>query len=136
MRLRLRTLLLGLTGLAILAVTLGELVVTLNERSQAAEARLAAETTRLMAAGTPLLLNALIVGDLATAEQTLRELNADVVWARVALYEPDGRRLMLDASPAGLPESDAPRILRFALRGRRILRSRDHLALWYDKRRH
>ena len=116
MRLRLRTLLLGLTGLAILAVTLGELVVTLNERSQAAEARLAAETTRLMAAGTPLLLNALIVGDLATAEQTLRELNADVVWARVALYEPDGRRLMLDASPAGLPESDAPRILRFALR--------------------
>ena len=116
MRLRLRTLLLGLTGLAILAVTLGELVVTLNERSQAAEARLAAETTRLMAAGTPLMLNALIVGDLATAEQTLRELNADVVWARVALYEPDGRRLMLDASPAGLPESDAPRILRFALR--------------------
>jgi glycosyltransferase involved in cell wall biosynthesis len=27
-------------------------------------------------------------------------------------------------------------MLRFALRGRRILRSRDHLALWYDKRRH
>ena len=27
-------------------------------------------------------------------------------------------------------------MLRFALRGRRILHSRDHLALWYDKRRH
>jgi glycosyltransferase involved in cell wall biosynthesis len=27
-------------------------------------------------------------------------------------------------------------MMRFALRGRRILRSRDHLALWYDKRRH
>ena len=27
-------------------------------------------------------------------------------------------------------------MLRFALRGRRILRSRDHLSLWYDKRRH
>lgn len=25
---------------------------------------------------------------------------------------------------------------RFALRGRRLLHSRDHLALWYDKRRH
>lgn len=27
-------------------------------------------------------------------------------------------------------------MLRFALRGPRILRSRDHLAMWYDKRRH
>ena len=27
-------------------------------------------------------------------------------------------------------------MLRFALRGRRILRSREHLAMWYDKRRH
>jgi glycosyltransferase involved in cell wall biosynthesis len=27
-------------------------------------------------------------------------------------------------------------MLRFALRGRHILHSRDHLALWYDKRRH
>jgi glycosyltransferase involved in cell wall biosynthesis len=27
-------------------------------------------------------------------------------------------------------------MLRFALRGRRLLHSREHLALWYDKRRH
>ena len=116
MRLRLRTLLLGLTGLAIFTVTVGELALTLNERSRAAEARLVAETKRLMAAGAPLLLNALIVGDLATAEQTLRELNADPVWGRVLLYEPDGRRPMLDASPARLPKSEAPWIVRRVLR--------------------
>jgi two-component system cell cycle sensor histidine kinase/response regulator CckA len=114
-RLSLRTLLLALTGLAILAVTLGELALTLNERRQAAEARLEAETTRLMAAGAPLLLNALIVGDLATAEQTLRQINADVVWRRVVLYEPDGRRPMLDASPGRLPVSNAPALLRAVL---------------------
>ncbi len=116
MRLRLRTLLLGLTGLAILGVTLGELALTLNERSRAAEARLAEETKRLMAAGAPLLLNALIVGDLATAEQTLRQLNADVVWGRVVLYEPDGTRPMLDASPTHLPRSSAPAALRRVVR--------------------
>jgi two-component system cell cycle sensor histidine kinase/response regulator CckA len=115
-RLRLRTLLLGLTGLAIFTVTVGELALTLNERSRAAEARLLAETKRLMAAGVPLLLNALIVGDLATAEQTLRELNADPVWGRVVLYESDGRRPMLDASPARLPKSEAPWLVRRILR--------------------
>jgi signal transduction histidine kinase/ActR/RegA family two-component response regulator len=115
-RLRLRTLLLGLTGLAIFTVTVGELALTLNERSRAAEARLVAETKRLMAAGAPLLLNALIVGDLATAEQTLRELNADPVWGRVVLYEPDGRRPILDASPARLPKSEAPWLVRRILR--------------------
>jgi signal transduction histidine kinase/ActR/RegA family two-component response regulator/HAMP domain-containing protein len=112
MRLRLRTLLLGLTGLAILGVTLGELALTFNERRRAAETRLLAETRRLMAAERPLLLNALVVGDLATAEQTLRQINADVVWRRVILYEPDGRRPMLDASPASLPDSNAPALLR------------------------
>ena len=60
--------------------------------------------------------NALIVGDLATAEQTLRELNADPVWGRVVLYEPDGRRPILDASPARLPKSEAPWLVRRILR--------------------
>ena len=120
MRLRLRTLLLGLTSLAILAVTLGELGLTLKERSRAAEARLVAETQRLMAAGAPLLLNALIVGDLATAEQTLRQLNAEVVWRRVVLYEPNGERLILDASPTHVPRSDAPELLRRIVRLERV----------------
>jgi signal transduction histidine kinase/ActR/RegA family two-component response regulator len=115
-RLRLRTLLLGLTSLAILGVTLGELALTYKERGRAAEARLVDETKRLMAAGTPLLLNALIVGDLATAEQTLRELNRDVVWRRVVLYEPDGLRTMLDASPSHLPPSNAPALMRHIVR--------------------
>jgi signal transduction histidine kinase/ActR/RegA family two-component response regulator len=105
-----------LTGLAIFGVTLGELGLTLKERSRAAEARLVGETNRLMAAGTPLLLNALIVNDLATAEQTLRELNADHVWERVVLYEPDGRRVMLEASPGRLPESGVPWFVRWILR--------------------
>jgi len=50
-----------------------------------------------------------VVGDLARAEQMLRSLNGESVWSRVALYESDGRRLILDASPDNLKQSGAPR---------------------------
>jgi len=53
-----------------------------------------------------------VVGDLARAEQTLRNLNGESVWSRVALYESDGLRLIFDASPTNLRRSDAPRWLR------------------------
>ena len=57
------------------------------------------QTQRLASAGVPLLLNALVVGDLASAEQTLDNLNVDMVWRDVRLYESDGHTLILDASP-------------------------------------
>jgi two-component system, cell cycle sensor histidine kinase and response regulator CckA len=105
----LRTLLLGLTSVAIVAVTLGGLVVNLRDRSTAARVRLIEQTERLATAAGPLLLDSLVVGDLARAEQTLRNLNAESVWSRVTLYEADGRRIIFDASPVNVRPSDAPR---------------------------
>ncbi|HEY7253905.1 MAG TPA: ATP-binding protein [Methylomirabilota bacterium] len=112
MRSSLRTLLLGLSSVAIVAVTLGGLAVNLHDRSTAARVRLGEHTERLATAAAPLLLDSLVVGDLARAEQTLRNLNRESVWSRVALYESDGRRLIFDASPTNLRRSDAPRWLK------------------------
>jgi signal transduction histidine kinase len=108
----LRTLLLGLSSVAIVVVTLGGLAVSLSDRSTAARVRLGEQTERLATAAAPLLLDSLVIGDLARAEQTLRNLNGESVWSRVALYESDGHRLIFDASPTNLPHSDAPRWLK------------------------
>jgi signal transduction histidine kinase/ActR/RegA family two-component response regulator len=105
----LRTLLLGFSSVAIVAVTLSGLALNLHDRSTAARTRLSEQTERLGTAAAPLLLDSLVVGDLARAEQTLRSLNAESVWSRVALYESDGRRLIFDASPDNLKRSGAPR---------------------------
>ena len=99
MKLHLKAVLLGLTGIAIILVMLGSLALGLGERVRAAHRRMAAETQRLGSAGVPLLLNSLVLGDLASAEQTLDNLNVDRVWRDVRLYESDGRTLILDASP-------------------------------------
>ena len=109
MKSSLRALLLGVSSVAIVAVTLGGLAVNLSDRSTAARMRLSEQTERLGTAAAPLLLDALVVGDLARAEQMLRSLNGESVWSRVALYESDGRRLILDASPDNLKQSGAPR---------------------------
>jgi hypothetical protein len=95
----LRTLLLGLSSVAIVSVTLSGLAVNLRDRSGAAQARLAEQTERLATAAAPLLLDSLVVGDLARAEQTMRNLNRESVWSAVRLYESDGRRIIFDASP-------------------------------------
>jgi signal transduction histidine kinase/ActR/RegA family two-component response regulator len=105
----LRALLLGISSVAIVVVTLGGLAVNLRDRSNAAQVRLSEQTERLATAAGPLLLDSLVVGDLARAEQTLRNLNADSVWSLVTLYEADGRRLIFDASPENLRRSGAPR---------------------------
>src|SRR5436190_11136185 len=112
MTLRLRTILLGLTSVAIVVLELGQLTLEVRTRVRTAEVRVADHTQRLAAAGTPLLLNSLVVGDLATAEQILHHLNADLLWRKVILYEPDGRQPIIDASPRGTPSSSAPRLLR------------------------
>jgi len=80
-------------------VTLGDLAVNVKMRTNAARSQLTENTQHLLSASQPLLLNALVVGDLASAEQTVRHLNAGRVWRRVRLYEPDGRTLIFDASP-------------------------------------
>jgi two-component system, sensor histidine kinase and response regulator len=108
MRTSLRRLLLGLTTLAIVLVTLGSLAFSVTDRIRVAKIRLAAQTHRLTRAATPLLVNALVARDLAAAEQTLRNVNSDLVWSEARLYDSTGRRLMLDASPAEAAGSDAP----------------------------
>jgi len=106
--LRLRSLLVGLAALAILVVMTGALAIDLGRQIRAVHERTDLETRRLAAAGVPLLLNALIVGDLASAEQTLRNMNVGTIWKRVLLYEPDGRTLILDASPVARLPREAP----------------------------
>ncbi len=101
MRNSLRTLLLGLSSVAIVSVTLGGLAVNLRERSTAAQVRLAEQTERLAAAAGPLLLDSLVVGDLARAEQTVRNLNTESVWSQIGLYESDGRRVIGPTPRAG-----------------------------------
>ena len=112
MRSSLRALLLGLSTVAIVTVTLGGLAVNLSDRSTATQVRLAEQTERLATAAGPLLLDSLVVGDLARAEQTLRTLNMESVWSRVLLYESDGHRVIFDASPAEVRRSEAPRWLK------------------------
>jgi hypothetical protein len=82
----LRTLLLGLTSLAVVVVTFCDLAISVKMRTDTAEAHLTENTQRLLAASRPLLLNALVVGDLASAEQTILNLNAGRVWRLVRLY--------------------------------------------------
>jgi len=110
-KLRIRTLLLGLTTLAIVIVEAAQLSLDIRDRIHTARIHFDEQTARLATAGRPLLLNALVVGDLATAEQILRHLNAGLHWRRVVLFESDGKEMILDASPASLPESGAPRWL-------------------------
>ena len=112
MRSSLRTLLLGLSSVAIVSVILSGLAVNLRDRSGAAQARLAEQTERLATAAAPLLLDSLVVGDLARAEQTMRNLNRDSVWSEVRLYESDGHRIIFDASPKKVRRSHAPRWLK------------------------
>jgi len=104
----LRGLLLGLTSIALIGMVAAESVLELRNRVRETESQLQAQTRLLSSAGAPLLLNALVVGDLATVEQTLRNINPDGVWRQVRLYEPDGRRVILDASPLVVPGSGAP----------------------------
>src|SRR5262249_45791228 len=89
MKIRLRTLLLVLTSVAIAVLELGQIPFDIRERVAAAKVNLATQTQQLATAGAPLLLNALVVGDLATAEQILHHLNADLLWRKVVLYEND-----------------------------------------------
>ena len=108
MKLNLKAVLLGLTGTAIVLVMLGSLALSLDEQLRSAHERMDARTQRLASAGVPLLLNSLVVGDLASAEQTLDNLNVDRAWRDVRLYESDGRTLIFDASPHHQSVSSVP----------------------------
>jgi PAS domain S-box-containing protein len=111
----LRKLLLGLSSLAIVLVSVGGLAFNVKTRIDATHARLATQGRARAAAGAPVVLSALVVGDLASAEQTLRNLNSDGLWRSVVLYEADGHTRMLDVSPDTGPRHWMPREFRQAL---------------------
>ena len=111
----LRILVLGVTSLALVAVMGGGLLVDLRQRVKGAQIRLAEDSQRLAAGTLPLLVDAFVVGDLATAEQILRRVNAGGVWRRVQILEPSGARVVLDASPAAERASTAPEWFRALL---------------------
>jgi PAS domain S-box-containing protein len=104
----LQGLLLGLTSAAIIVVTLGGLAVSLHRDIGEAQMRLVDQTRRLASSAVPVLLNTLVVGDLASAEQTLLRINEDAAWSQVRLYEGDGRHLIIDASPPPTASLTAP----------------------------
>jgi hypothetical protein len=62
----LRGLLLSLTSIALVGMVGAEAALELRQRVREAESQLQAQTRLLTSAGAPLLLNALVVGDLAT----------------------------------------------------------------------
>ena len=111
----LRILMLGVTSLALVVVMGGGLLVDLRQRGKGAQVRLAEDSQRLAAGTLPLLVDAFVVGDLATAEQILRRVNAGGVWRRVQILEPSGARVVLDASPAAERASTAPEWFRALL---------------------
>jgi len=73
-----------------------------------ARERTVVDAARTAALASPMALGALVVNDLAMAEQSLRAVNLDGGNSRVALLEPDGESVMLEASPAAPRESAAP----------------------------
>jgi PAS domain S-box-containing protein len=111
----LRALVLGVTSVALVAVMGGGLLVDLRQRVKGAEVRMAEDSQRLAAGTLPLLVDAFVVGDLATAEQILRRVNAGGVWRRAQILEPSGSRVVLDASPAAERVSTAPEWFRALL---------------------
>jgi PAS domain S-box-containing protein len=108
MRSSLQGLLLGLTSAALVVVTLGGIAISLHREVGEAKLRLAEQTRHLAAAAVPVLLNTLVVGDLASAEQTLLGINAEAAWSQVRIYEADGRQVIIDASPSTPADLTAP----------------------------
>ena len=108
MRSSLLGLLLGLTSAALIVVTLGGLAINLRRDIGDAKLELEEQTRRLASAVVPVLLNSLVVGDLASAEQTLRRVNEEATWSAVKIYEADGKHVILDASPPVHPKLTAP----------------------------
>src|SRR5262249_57257120 len=95
---------------------LGSLAISVKMRTDAAAVRLSEQTDRLLGASKPLLLNALVVEDLASAEQMLRNLNVDRVWRRGRVYEPGGETLIVAAPPPAADPARGPEVVPGLLR--------------------
>ncbi len=106
--LSLRTTMLGLIALAIMAVGLPGLLIGVHQKQQHEHQRLISKSKLLADSVVPFLVNALVVGDLATAEQGLRGVNASGFFREIRLFEADGQRTMLDVSPREVSSNGVP----------------------------
>ncbi|MBI5331059.1 MAG: response regulator [Betaproteobacteria bacterium] len=107
-RLSLRTIMLGLIALATLGLTLPGLGWLMHNRIEQEREDLLMQARRLTAGAAPLLVNALVVGDFATAEQTLAQLNRDHFFARLSLIEPEGAGEMIGTPRLAARHDGAP----------------------------
>jgi len=115
MKASLKHLVLGALVLMTVAVITGFTVYTTVEDLEEDLARLEDTVSSLGKATAPVVLNALVVEDLATAEQSLQAINAGEIMDRVRLLAPDSGRVLVDASPRAPLPSRAPAWLKRAL---------------------
>ncbi len=108
MTLSLKRLVMGAVAVVSVAAISTFTIVDVVGDIESSHDRIAESTSRLATIGAPMVLNAMVVDDLATAEQTLRAMNADHGLLRVVLLAPDGEFVLLDASPARPPRASAP----------------------------
>jgi PAS domain S-box-containing protein len=93
---------------AVLCVVMSAfIVVDVLEEMDAARTRTSEQVQRIITVGAPLVLGALVVDDLATAEQALAGMNVERIMATLRLIGPDDA-VMLDLSkPAPAPAAPA-----------------------------
>jgi PAS domain S-box-containing protein len=99
MRTSLKSVVLGAVALVLTAMVSIFLVIDVLGDMEAARQRVAGDANRIATIGAPLVLGALVVDDLATAEQALKAMNVDETLAVLRLVGADGAKL-LDVAPA------------------------------------
>jgi PAS domain S-box-containing protein len=107
MRASLQKLVLGAVALVLAAVMSVFLVRDVLEDMAAAQQRFADDARRIATVGAPLVLSALMVDDLATAEQAMTAMNIDHTLSLLRLIDPDGKAV-LEIRPSTPKESVAP----------------------------
>jgi len=89
---------LALVTLVVGAVSLLGLSMVIDERMQASRLRYQHEARAFMLALTPMLQNTLVTGDLATVEQTFKDIVREETLQRVVLLDPATRKTIIEAS--------------------------------------
>jgi len=105
MKTSLKRLVLGAATLVLSVVVCAFIVLDVVDGMASVRQRVSDDARRIATVGAPLVLGALIVDDLATAEQTLRAMNADRTIASLRLLAPDGATMLdlSDLQPPAVP---------------------------------
>ena len=114
MKTSLKQLVLGAVALAAIAVVATFTLVNVVEEVEVARQHNINSAKRLATISAPIVLTALVVGDLATAEESLEAMNADGALAKVSLLDAAERGRAFDV-PTPRAAGEAPAWLRRAL---------------------